>query len=150
MIPLTEFADRVQVLMPLIMRETVKRHDDDILTGKITPAQYIILSLLEERGALCMTDVAHSIGVSTAATTGSVDRLVRDGYVQRLFEPGDRRIIKIRLTARGSELVVKIRNQRRRMIMTTFGKLSAQDRQDYLAILERIRQILISDNTSQQ
>ena len=141
-ISLGEFADRLLNVMPVIIRETAKQYDDEVYTGKITPAQYIFMSFLFHQETLRMTDLAHAMGVTTAATTGIVERLVRCKYVERLSEPDDRRIIKVKLTPKGRELVEKITGQRRKMIMSTFGKLSEGERRDYLAILERVKDIL--------
>ena len=89
-----------------------------------------------------MTDIAHFMQVTTAAMTGIVARLVRDGYVVRIYVPKDRRIIKIRLTAKASALVKKINQQRRKALINVFGNISADDRKNYLRILMQIKDIL--------
>jgi DNA-binding MarR family transcriptional regulator len=83
--------------------------------------------------------------VTTAATTGIVDRLVRCGYVIRVFDPRDRRIVKIKITPKGLALIRKINHERRQMVIKTFGRLSEQDRQDYLRILSQIKNILTQE-----
>jgi DNA-binding MarR family transcriptional regulator len=82
------------------------------------------------------------MGVSTAAVTGLVDRLVKYAYIVRVFDPGDRRIIRIKLTAGGLSLVKKVNQQRRQMIISIFEKISEADRKDYLRILMQIKEIL--------
>jgi DNA-binding MarR family transcriptional regulator len=94
-----------------------------------------------------MTDMAHFMHVTTAAMTGIVDRLVRDDYVTRVYDPRDRRVIKIELTSHGNKLVRKINEQRRSMIIKIFGSISEADRQDYLRILMQIRDVLSEDIT---
>jgi DNA-binding MarR family transcriptional regulator len=89
-----------------------------------------------------MTDLARFMGVSAAAMTGMVDRLVRDGYVTRAYKADDRRVIKIRLTGKASEVLKKIDNQRRNTTIRIFGKISPSERQAYLKTLVRIRDIL--------
>lgn len=139
---LLQFADQLQEIMPVIMRGLIKREEGGLLKGKITPAQFIILDFLAKRGESKMTDVAHFIGVTTAAMTGIVDRLVRDNYAVRVFDPKDRRIVKVRLTAKGIELVKRTRDQKRQMIIRIFNKIPEAERQDYLRILGHIRDIL--------
>lgn len=139
---LLQFADQLQEIMPVIMRGLIKREEGGLLKGKITPAQFIILDFLAKRGESKMTDVAHFIGVTTAAMTGIVDRLVRDNYAVRVFDPKDRRIVKVRLTAKGIELVKRTRHQKRQMIIRIFNKIPEAERQDYLRILGHIRDIL--------
>lgn len=143
---LLEFADKMSQMMPIIIKEFAKRQANELYKGKITFPQFVILEFLSSHADSKMTDIAHFMGVSTAAATGIVERLVKYEYVLRGFDPKDRRIIKIKLTARGTELVKKINQQEREMIIKIFGKISETDRQDYLRILTQIKDILTADS----
>ena len=144
-ISLEEFADKMHEVMPTIMRQFAKRQQNELYTGKITLPQFLILEYLGSQGESRMTDLAHFMEVTTAAMTGIVGRLVKSGYVTRLFDSSDRRIIKIKLTAKGEALTKKINQQRRRMIMKAFGKISGEERQDYLRMFSRLRDILMQE-----
>jgi DNA-binding MarR family transcriptional regulator len=132
-------------VMPGIIQGFARRQTDELYKGKITLPQFLILDFLSQQGESKMTALAHFMHVTTAAMTGIVDRLVGYGYVVRVYEPEDRRIIKIKLTPRGNELVRKINAQRRRMVIKIFGSISEADRQDYLRILMQIHNILIKE-----
>jgi DNA-binding MarR family transcriptional regulator len=140
-----DFADRLNETMPVIMREFARRLGNELYKDKITLPQILILDLLDKHGESRMSDMAHVMKVTTAATTGIVDRLVKCGYVMRVFSPDDRRIIKIKLTPKGLALIRKISLERRQMVVRTFGRLSEQDRQDYLRILLQIKNILTQE-----
>ncbi len=142
-ISLLEFADKMNEVMPVVLREFARRQADELYKGKIPIQQFLILEFLHREGESKMTRLAQVMKVTTAAMTGIVERLVRDGYCLRLNEPNDRRIIKIELTQRGADLVKKISQQRRRMLIKIFGKISEPDRKDYLRILMQIRDILL-------
>lgn len=139
---LTEFADKIHEIMPVIIREFARSQVDELYRGKITLPQFLILDFLDKKGESKMTDLAHFMGVSTAAMTGIVERLVKSGYAVRIFDPQDRRIIKIKPTSQGSKLVKKINRKRRDMIIKIFGEISESERQDYLEILIHIYDIL--------
>lgn len=141
-IQLLEFADKMNSVMPVIMKEFARRQADELYKGKITLQQFLILNLLHKESQPKMTALAHFMGVTTAAMTGVVERLVREGYVVRESQLDDRRIIKVRLTSKGTELVIKVNEQRRKMIINIFGKISATERQDYLRTLIHIKEIL--------
>jgi len=142
-ITLSEFADKINQIMPVISKEFARHQTNDLYKGKITFPQFLILELLYNDEESNMTDLAKFMHVTTAAMTGIVERLVRDKYVQRAYEPEDRRIIKVKLTEKGSALVKTISNQRRKMVIDIFGKISDADRQEYLRILTHIKDILI-------
>ncbi len=140
--PLSEFADKINEIFPMVIREFLRRQTNELSKGRITMPQVIILNFLYNQGESRMTDLAHFMSVTTAAMTGIIERLVRYGYALRISEPNDRRIIKIKLTSRGSVLVKKINQQKRRMIIDIFSKLPQQEREDYLRIIMHIRDIL--------
>lgn len=142
---LFEFADRMSEVMPAIIKDFARRNVHELYKENITLPQILVLQFLHTKGESKMTDLAHFMEVSTAAMTGIVDRLVRDGYVVRVYEPQDRRIVKIKLTNRGNELIKKINRQRRQMIINIFGKISEADRQNYLRIIMQVKDVLMKD-----
>ena len=144
-ISLSEFADKLNDMMPVIMKEFARRQTNELYKGKITLPQFLVLEFLETDGEVKMKDIAQFMHVSTAAMTGIVDRLVREGYVVRAFDAVDRRIIKAQLTVRGSSIVKKINGQRRDITIRIFEKISETDRNEYLKILRQIRDILVKE-----
>jgi len=145
-VSLSQFADRVNAIIPVMMKEFARRQISELHKEKITLPQLLVLDYVGMNGESKMKDVAYFMRVSTAAMTGIVQRLVREHLLQRVFDPRDRRIIKVRLTSRGSELVKKINTDRRKLIIRIFGKISEPDRQDYLRILVQIKEILLNEN----
>jgi DNA-binding MarR family transcriptional regulator len=139
---LLDFANKVNEIMPLMIREFARRQINELFKGKITLPQFLLLEFLQKEGESRMTDVAHFINVTTAAVTGIVERLVRDGYLVRSYDTADRRIIRVNLTAKGNALIKKMDQQRREMVIDIFGKMSEPDRRDYLRILLKIKEIL--------
>ncbi len=139
---ITEFAEKIDALMPAVMRAFARRQTNELYKGKITLPQFFILNCLERNGGSRMSELAHVMEVTTAAATGIIDRLVRYGYVARGYDPKDRRVINVRLTHRGSELVKKISRQRKQVILDVFGALSKEERKAYLSVLMHIRDVL--------
>jgi len=139
---LSDFARKMNEVMPVIMREFGRRLVNELYKGKITLPQFLLLEFLQREGESKMTALAHFMNVTTAAMTGIVERLVRDGYVVRAYQAQDRRIIKIELTFQGIDLVKRINQQRCQMVIRIFGKISEADRREYLRILMQIKDIL--------
>lgn len=146
-ISLSEFADKLNQLMPAVIKEFARRQTNELYKGKITLPQFLILDFLNKKGESKMTDIAHFMCITTAATTGIVDRLVRAGYTVRSYDANDRRIIRMKLTQSGSILVKKVNKERRQMIINIFGKISQAEREKYLEILTHIYSILTAHQT---
>ena len=70
-----------------------ERHD-------LTPAQAKLICVLAF-GARGMAELAQLFGVEKAALTGLIDRAERRGLVERTPVEGDRRALRVTLTARG-------------------------------------------------
>lgn len=51
-----------------------------------------------------MGDLSRIMGVPFSTATRTVDWLVNNGYVQRLADPDDRRVVRVELTEAGKEL----------------------------------------------
>lgn len=136
---LTEFADKVRDVMAVLTREFLKYQTSEFYKTKITMPQFIVMNFLSTHGESNMTDLAQFINVTTAAVTGMIDRLVRDGCVARASDPNDRRITRIGLTAKGSKIVKDIIERQRKMMMEIFGMISEVEREQYLKILEHIQ-----------
>jgi len=141
-ISLSEFADKMSEVIPVISKDFLRQQSSEFYKVKVTLPQIIILNFLHTQGETKMSDMARTMEVTTAAMTGIVDRLVRESYVTRVYDPSDRRIVKIRLTSKGKILVERINQQRHQMIIKIFGKISEADRKNYLRILMQIRDIL--------
>ena len=140
--PLEEFADRLNQLLPVVIKEFSRRQPCELYKGKISLPQFFIMDFLNRQGEAKMTDIARFMKVSTAAMTGFIARIIKYGYVTRGFDKKDRRIIKIKLTDKGVALVKKVTRRRRQMFINTFGRLSQEDRESYLRILTQVRDIL--------
>ncbi len=136
---ISEFADKVNELMPVIMREYVKSQGREFYKLKITMPQFFVMDYLNHNGETRMTDLAEFVNVTTAAMTGIVDRLVRDGYLMRVSDPDDRRIIKVRLTSKGSSIVRNVVEKRKEITIKMFGAISEAERIAYLNILTNIK-----------
>lgn len=93
----TVFASTVNELMEDRLRA--------LAGGKITFAQLKVLTLLSRAGAPSVSDLASFLGVSAAAASKTVDRLVRAGLVVRTAASDDRRTLELSLTGDGERLL---------------------------------------------
>ena len=73
----------------------------------LTFARYEVLQLLAftRRGALPMTRLGSLLQVHPTSVTSAVDRLQKQGFVTRVRDDGDRRVVRASLTDAGREVV---------------------------------------------
>ncbi len=54
--------------------------------------QFSTLMTLHKQGTCAISEIAEELGVSTAAASQMVDRMVNDGMILRTEDPNDRRV----------------------------------------------------------
>lgn len=97
-----------------------------------------MLMLSQEPGPTPIHEVAEKLRLSVAATGRNLDRLVRDGFVDRTEDEFDRRIKRISLTGSGRDLINGFHQHQRAQALSFITGLAAADRQRLLAALRPI------------
>ncbi len=136
------FAKKMMSLYPLIARAIAHHETDYLAQGKITIPQFWTLDYLHANSAATMTEVSRYLKISRAATTGLMDRLFTQGLIKRERATGDRRVVRINITAKGRSIIENIRRQKHKSLVRIFSRISAQDRTDYVRILEQVVSIV--------
>jgi len=73
--------------------------------ARLTPAQYLILSLLSEKDGRPFKELAEALACTRATVTGIVDTLEKKTLVARNPHPDDRRSMLVNLTPEGRRLL---------------------------------------------
>ena len=132
------FSQRLTELFPELARGIARHESNHLSRGDITLPQLWLLERLSRHSPAPMHHLAQFLHISRPATTGLIERLVRQGLVRRSHDTGDRRVVNITITAKGHQTLARIWSQKRRAIAAVFGHISAADRAQYLAILQRV------------
>jgi DNA-binding MarR family transcriptional regulator len=114
-----------------------------LATGRMSPAQWnalLMVCYVGKQQGLSQKHLAELLIVSGGNITGLVDRLARQGLVERCARPGDRRVRIIRTTRRGAELIEKLWPGYLATLEEFTRPLSAADQLQAAALLERWRQ----------
>jgi len=136
------FGRRMITLLPQLIRGLARRESNYLSRGKITLPQLWVMEHLTRRKDCPMNELAGFLRISRPSATGLVDRLIAQGLVAREGDRKDRRVVRVNLTPKGRKILTNIWEQKRRMLVDVFGRISAQDRARYLAILERVVEVL--------
>lgn len=85
------------------------------------------LLLISEEEAIRMRELARKLGGSFSNATVLVDRLVERGFVERLMEPQDRRVVLVRATEDGRLLIEHLVTSWRSLTQPLLERLSTKD-----------------------
>ena len=128
---LFEVTSMFRMLFKAITQEWNKRGGEFNLSFP----QYKMLYMLNTSGTHTVSQIAESLGITSAAITGITDRLVTEGYVNRERGENDRRVVNISITDRGREIMNQITERQKEMLEGIFDQLHEEDLQHLRRVL---------------
>lgn len=109
---------------------------------QVSAPQLNCLLTLYENGPLPPSQIAKYILVKSSTVTGIVDRLEHKAFVRRVRNSPDRRVITIELTERGRKLSENAPPPIQQKIIDGLKILSESDREDIVASLNMLTDML--------
>ncbi|MFY9813199.1 MAG: MarR family transcriptional regulator [Dehalococcoidales bacterium] len=85
------------------------------------------LFFISNRGATTTGKLATALKVTPTNVTGIIDRLLEKNLITRTGDPDDRRVLLLRTTPQGDELVAELRQKRRERMSELFSRLSEEE-----------------------
>jgi len=130
----------VEALLRRVSRELREPQTQAWLELDLTMAQLKLLFFAYYRGPSTVGQMAAALGVTLPSVSATINRLVRGGHLERCADPSDRRVVINRVTARGSGLVERLRDERRARISSALDRVNTED----MELLERALRVLAS------
>lgn len=109
---------------------------------KITRTQQIIMLSLSVSGTLTMSQLASKINTSNEQATRAVAQLVDKGFIVRMQNPDNRRIINIKLTDDAEKFMKKTINEIKDEILKKFECVSDEEMEKTYQSLLQISSVL--------
>src|SRR5216110_58538 len=110
----------------------------ELAPGNVSFPQFFLLAYLDRKEVLTMSEIAKKMGHTTAAASGLVARLENLRYVIRSAARDDRRKVMVCITAKGSTLVQRIREEMVGNLMKILNHLTPDEQKAWLRIYSKI------------
>lgn len=109
-----------------------------IMDLQITKLELIALLLLWRTDEIIMSQLAESINIPMSTATGVINRLAKGGYVERLTDESNRRIVTVKLTSKGRETADSIKETIIKYWDHFTGMLTGDEKEMLLKLFSRI------------
>lgn len=109
---------------------------------QISPKQFILLRVLHQRGRSTVSELASILKQSNSATTIALNRLVKAGYVDRIRDEQDRRVVWVALSDTAIPLMEKLLARRRVLLGKLLENLSDEEIKQFTHFLVKMKQCL--------
>lgn len=104
--------------------------------------QYTLLEKLDEVDEATMGALSDKLGVTMGAATNLVDRLVHAEHVVRNRSEADRRVVQVKLTDSGRELLYRITDDTAAFLAGFFREIGPEDRRITITALAKVAELL--------
>ena len=131
-------AERLSHIILEMQRCFVLRLCKQLAPGNVSFSQFFLLAYLDRKEVLTMSEIAKKMGHTTAAASGLVARLENLRYVVRSAARDDRRKVMVCITAKGSALVRRIREEMVGNLMKILNHLTPDEQKAWLHIYSKI------------
>lgn len=138
--PETEQPDMDAVVEAIVYLYTESRRITKGLASEygLTGPQLAVVKMLEPVGKLSLSELSDRIRARNSTVTGIIDRMEREGLVERQRSEEDRRVVHIVLTRQGQKLASEIPVEPVQIFRQVLSELSSRDASDLKRILTRL------------
>ncbi|HEX7974430.1 MAG TPA: MarR family winged helix-turn-helix transcriptional regulator [Anaerolineales bacterium] len=113
----------------VFMRRSMREFMEFSRASGLSMSQLSTLFRLYHRGMCDVSGVGEHLGVTNAAASQMVDKLVQLGLLERSEDPHDRRVKQLALTQKGKDLVQESMNSRKFWMEELTTTLTHEDQQ---------------------
>ncbi|WP_077615466.1 MarR family winged helix-turn-helix transcriptional regulator [Caenibacillus caldisaponilyticus] len=125
-----------------VIKETGRQLLKDV---GITPPQFVALQWIAEEEGITIGELSARVYMPFSTTTDMIDRLEEKGLVKRVKDERDKRLVRIHLQAKGSELIRAVIRKRQDFLAEKLEGLSAEDLRAFQAGLDHLYQEIKKD-----
>lgn len=102
----------------------------------LTMTQLRLVCMLYPHQKRPVSDLADEMRVRPPTITGIADRLIKHGFVERLHDEDDRRVVRIELTDEGRRVLANLEAAGRAYLTRVFGRMGEAKVRQFIETME--------------
>ena len=139
----------VKNLFSGISTEMVK-NSVGIMGFAVNMSQLKAMTAFSEDSLLSMGELCKMANIKMPSMTEVVDRFEKEGILERIRNNEDRRVVKVKMTAKGKKMHKGVLKRRANELTKMFGVLTTEDRTKLVDSLKNVSEILIKVTENKQ
>ena len=132
------YLSKLEWLSPILVRGLRLLTSVEALGKDYSFSQAMILQTLLMQRESKMNDLARFLGLTKANASGLVDRLAKKGLIARKQGKDDRRVVLVRLTAKGQKAARGLAKVNRQGLTKMMHRVRQQDLKVFIETLEQM------------
>jgi len=139
---ISQIAENMLSLFPLITNKILKK---DVFSERYgLPPRFIhVLHIIDVFGPINMSELAKRLNISAPNLTPIVDKLISEGYVERLKDGSDRRVSIVQTTEKGKEFLNVHTQWVNQNLEINLARLSENEIEELWYLLKRLKKLVL-------
>ena len=121
-----------------------------IMGFAVNMSQLKAMTAFSEDSLLSMGELCKMANIKMPSMTEAVDRFEKEGILDRIRDDEDRRVVKVKMTAKGKKMHKEVLKRRANELTKMFGVLPTEDRTKLVDSLKNVSEILIKVTENKQ
>ncbi len=123
-----------------------KRGRDILIDFGITNPQFNALLVLDNHPDITMGELCDRLYLACSTATDLIDRMEKNGLLERRRDPEDRRVIRLRVLPKAKEVIDQVIQARRRYVKSILAKLDKKDIETLARSLQQLHSLMTEEN----
>ena len=121
-----------------------------IMGFAVNMSQLKAMTAFSEDSLLSMGELCKMANIKMPSMTEVVDRFEKEEILERIRDNEDRRVVKVKMTAKGKKMHKEVLKRRANELTKMFGVLTTEDRTKLVDSLKNVSEILIKVTENKQ
>ncbi len=134
-----KLVEKFLVFFPLIYKKLMK----DIPASIISKQKFGLLQIIHNHDCNTMSYYSRKIMISKPNLTVMADKLIEENLIERTYDPNDRRVIILKITEKGKNVLEKHKIKIKEVIVKKFDMLSDEEINKLNELVDEMESILI-------
>ncbi|MEC9488987.1 MAG: MarR family transcriptional regulator [Halanaerobium sp.] len=126
---------KIGSMMNKKLRESLHKYD-------LTPPQFHALIHTYKNKGVTIGELCDHMFLACSTVSGLVDRIEEKGWIRRIRDKQDRRIVRLELTESGEQLVEEILERRRATLVDNLKSISQKEQKELARYLKLLSEIM--------
>lgn len=143
-----ESVTKVERLLRHVAFIIKKRGRDILVDFGITTPQFNALLTLHDNPNITMGELCEKLFLACSTATDLIDRMEKNGFLERNRDPQDRRVIRLAISPKGQQVISEVITARRRYVASILEKLNGTEIEQLGNSLEKLHSLMVQEKVS--
>lgn len=128
------------------INHALKRHYAVLLCSEgLTFPQMVVLRRITEKGETTLAEITGELQLAASTLSGIVKRLERDGLIEKVADPNDLRVFRLRALPKAQELLARAMDIYKVHLGRVLGHFSPEELVSLVACLEKLSEAIVQE-----